>query len=102
MGLARVSSAMAATVDFRVFLNIGSLLRAQPIKPGRGQGSLDGATPGTKEIRERCRVCRVDRRDDLDIAIREPTNLRFPAKILIFRPPCSVTRTTSATTAAAR
>jgi hypothetical protein len=36
--------------------NIGSLLRARPIKPGRGQGSLSGATPGTKEVRGRCRV----------------------------------------------
>jgi hypothetical protein len=32
-------------------------------------------------------ACRVDRRDDLDIAIAEPGNLRFQAKNLIFPPP---------------
>src|SRR6516165_3481223 len=43
------------------------------------------ATPGTKEIRERRRVCRVDRRDDLDMGGYEVGNLRFQAKNLIFR-----------------
>jgi hypothetical protein len=63
--------------------NIGSLLRARPIKPGRGQGSLDGATPARRRFGKGVASSRVDRRDDVeDVAIAEPGNLRFPAKNL--------------------
>jgi len=44
-----------------------------------------GATPGTKEVRGRRRVCRVDRRDNRDIVIAAPGNLRFHAKLFIYR-----------------
>jgi hypothetical protein len=50
----------------RAALFIGCFLRAQPIK-----------------IREKRRVCRLDRGDDLNIAIHEPENLLIPAKNLI-------------------
>ena len=49
---------------------------------------------------KRCRVCRVDRRDDVeDVAIDELGNLRFPAKNLIStaRAVFPFTGTTSAT-----
>jgi hypothetical protein len=58
-----------------------------------------------RRFEERCRVYRDDRRDDHDdIAIGEPGNLRFSAKILIVsaKQQFFVTETSAATTSDAR